>query len=132
MTAARDDGHREVVDVDVCNPENETSRTELPRDRTDLGLTVERLTPSDTHRGLPAAITRVFHDSIRHPRRVHAIRDLLTADRHEHHQFIAALIRVVCTRPNHDSPHPKLADVGTQHVPLAPRSLDVWGSSPPN
>jgi putative transposase len=119
-TAVRGDGHREIVGVDVGDSENETFWTEFLRDLTDRGLTGVQLVISDAHRGLTAAITRVMQGSAWQRCRVHAMRNLLTAARHEHRQLIAALIRTVFAQPDHDRARAQLDDIVTQLEPFAP------------
>jgi transposase-like protein len=119
-TAVRGDGHREIVGVDVGDSENETFWTEFLRDLTDRGLTGVQLVISDAHRGLTAAIGRVMQGSAWQRCRVHAMRNLLTAARHEHRPLIAALIRTVFAQPDHDRARAQLDDIVTQLEPFAP------------
>jgi putative transposase len=119
-TAVRGDGHREIVGVDIGDSENETFWTEFLRDLTDRGLTGVQLVISDAHRGLTAAIGRVLQGSAWQRCRVHAMRNLLTAARHEHRQLIAALIRTVFAQPDHDRARAQLDDIVGQLEPFAP------------
>ena len=119
-TAVRGDGHREIVGVDIGDSENETFWTEFLRDLTDRGLSGVQLVISDAHRGLTAAIARVLQGSAWQRCRVHAIRNLLTAARHEHRQLIAALIRTVFAQPDHDRARAQLDDIVGQLEPFAP------------
>ena len=119
-TAVRGDGHREIVGVDIGDSENETFWTEFLRDLTDRGLSGVQLVISDAHRGLTAAIARVLQGSAWQRCRVHAMRNLLTAARHEHRQLIAALIRTVFAQPDHDRARAQLDDIVGQLEPFAP------------
>jgi putative transposase len=119
-TAVRGDGHREIVGVDIGDSENETFWTEFLRDLTDRGLSGVQLVISDAHRGLTAAIARVLQGSAWQRCRVHAMRNLLTAARHEHRQLIAALIRTVFAQPDHDRARAQLDDIVAQLEPFAP------------
>ena len=119
-TAVRGDGHREIVGVDIGDSENETFWTEFLRDLTDRGLSGVQLVISDAHRGLTAAIARVLQGSAGQRCRVHAMRNLLTAARHEHRQLIAALIRTVFAQPDHDRARAQLDDIVGQLEPFAP------------
>ena len=119
-TAVRGDGHREIVGVDIGDSENETFWTEFLRDLTDRGLSGVQLVISDAHRGLTAAIARVLQGSAWQRCRVHAMRNLLAAARHEHRQLIAALIRTVFAQPDHDRARAQLDDIVGQLEPFAP------------
>jgi putative transposase len=114
------DGHREIVGVDIGDSENETCLTEFLRDLTDRGLSGVQLVISDAHRGLTAAIGRVLQGSAWQHCRVHAMRNLLTAARHEHRQLIAALIRTVFAQPDHDRARVQLDDIVGQLEPVPP------------
>ena len=119
-TAVRGDGHREIVGVDIGDSENETFWTEFLRDLTDRGLSGVQLVISDAHRGLTAAIGRVLQGSSWQRCHVLAMRNLLTAARHEHRQLIAALIRTVFAQPDHDRARAQLDDIVGQLEPFAP------------
>lgn len=62
-----------------------------------------RLVVSDAHAGLRKAIRRVLQGAAWQRCRVHAMRNLLSAARHEHRQVIAALIRTIFAQPDHDA-----------------------------
>ena len=126
-TAVRGDGHREIVGVDIGDSENETFWTEFLRDLTDRGLSGVQLVISDAHRGLTAAIGRVLQGSAWQRCRVHAMRNLLTAARHEHRQLIAALIRTVFAQPDHDRVRAQLDDIVDQLEPFAPDAAPSRG-----
>jgi len=79
-----------------------------------------QLVVSDAHRGLTAAITRVMQGSAWQRCRVHTLRNLLTAARHEHRELIAALIRTVFAQPDHDRARAQLDDIVSQLETFAP------------
>jgi putative transposase len=119
-TGLRADGHREVLGVDVGDSENETFWTEFLRDLKDRGLAGVRLVVSDAHAGLKAAIRRVLQGSAWQRCRVHAMRNLLSAARHQHRQVIAALIRTIFAQPDPDAARTQLRAVVDQLHPIAP------------
>lgn len=119
-TGLRADGRREVLGVDVGDSENETFWTEFLRDLKDRGLAGVRLVTSDAHAGLRAAIRRVFQGASWQRCRVHAMRNLLAAARHEHRQIIAALIRTIFVQPDATSARIQLDSVVDQLEPIAP------------
>jgi len=119
-TGLRADGHREVLGVDVGDSENETFWTEFLRDLKDRGLSGVRLVVSDAHAGLRNAIRRVLQGASWQRCRVHAMRNLLSAARHEHRQVIAALIRTIFAQPDHDTAVTQLRAVVDQLGGIAP------------
>jgi putative transposase len=119
-TGLRADGHREVLGVDVGDSENETFWTEFLRDLKDRGLTGVRLVISDAHAGLRAAIRRVLQGAAWQRCRVHAMRNLLSAARHQHRQVIAALIRTIFVQPDAETARAQLRSVVDQLQGIAP------------
>lgn len=120
-TGLRADGHREVLGVDVGDSENETFWTEFLRGLKDRGLAGVRLVVSDAHAGLRKAISRVLQGAAWQRCRVHAMRNLLSAARHEHRHVIAALIRTVFAQPDHDAAVTQLRAVVDQLTAIAPQ-----------
>src|SRR5690554_3219943 len=121
-TGLRADGYREVLGVDVGDSENEAFWTEFLRDLRDRGLAGVRLVVSDAHAGLRKAIRRVLQGAAWQRCRVHAMRNLLSAARHEHRQVIAALIRTIFAQPDHDAAVTQLRAVVDQLTAIAPPS----------
>src|SRR3954451_2134118 len=119
-TGLRADGYREVLGVDVGDSENETFWTEFLRDLKDRGLTGVRLVISDAHAGLRAAIRRVLQGAAWQRCRVHAMRNLLSAARHQHRQVIAALIRTIFVQPDAETARAQLRSVVDQLQGIAP------------
>ena len=123
-TGLRADGYREVLGVDVGDSENEAFWTEFLRDLRDRGLAGVRLVVSDAHAGLRKAIRRVLQGAAWQRCRVHAMRNLLSAARHEHRQVIAALIRTIFAQPDHDAAVTQLRAVVDQLTAIAPLVAD--------
>ena len=123
-TGLRADGHREVLGVDVGDSENETFWTEFLRDLKERGLNGTRLVISDAHAGLRAAIRRVLQGAAWQRCRVHAMRNLLSAARHQHRQVIAALIRTIFVQPDAATALTQLRAVVDQLRPIAPDVAD--------
>jgi putative transposase len=119
-TGLRADGHREVLGVDVGDSENETFWTEFLRDLKTRGLAGARLVISDAHAGLRAAIRRVLQGASWQRCRVHAMRNLLSAARHQHRQVIAALIRTIFAQPDRPAAQTQLRSVVDQLEAIAP------------
>ena len=119
-TGLRVDGHREVLGLDVGDSENETFWREFLTGLNDRGLTGVRLVVSDAHAGLVKAIGRCFQGASWQRCRVHAMRNLLSAARHQHRAMIAALIRTIFAQPDHDTASAQLRAVADQLAPYAP------------
>ncbi len=119
-TGLRQDGHREVLGLDVGDSENETFWREFLTSLTDRGLAGVKLVISDAHSGLVNAIRRCFQNSSWQRCRVHAMRNLMTAARPQHRQVIAALIRTIFAQPDHDTAVAQLRAVVDQLRPYAP------------
>jgi putative transposase len=119
-TGLRADGHREVLGLDVGDSENETFWREFLTGLNDRGLAGVRLVVSDAHAGLVKAIGRCFQGASWQRCRVHAMRNLLSAARHQHRAMIAALIRTIFAQPDHDTASDQLRAVVDQLAPYAP------------
>lgn len=119
-TGLRADGHREVLGVDVGDSENETFWREFLTGLVDRGLGGVRLVISDAHAGLIKAIRRCFQGAGWQRCRVHAMRNLLAAAKHEHRQVIAALIRTIFVQPDGAAARTQLRAVVDQLQPYAP------------
>jgi transposase-like protein len=119
-TGLRADGHREVLGLDVGDSENETSWREFLTSLNDRGLGGVRLVISDAHAGLTKAISRCFQGAAWQRCRVHAMRNLLAAARHQHRAMIAALIRTIFAQPDGDTARAQLRAVVDQLAPYAP------------
>ncbi len=119
-TGLRIDGRREVLGVDVGDSENETFWREFLTGLVDRGLAGVRLVTSDAHAGLTKAIGRCFQGAAWQRCRVHAMRNMLAAARHQHRQMIAALIRTIFAQPDADTARTQLRAVVDQLTPTAP------------
>jgi len=119
-TGLRADGRREVLGVDVGDSENETFWREFLTGLGDRGLAGVRLVVSDAHAGLTKAIARCFQGAAWQRCRVHAMRNMLAAARHQHRQMIAALIRTIFAQPDADTASTQLRAVVDQLTPTAP------------
>jgi transposase-like protein len=119
-TGLRADGHREVLGLDVGDSENETFWREFLTSLNDRGLAGVRLVISDAHAGLTKAIGRCVQGAAWQRCRVHAMRNLLAAARHQHRAMIAALIRTIFAQPDGDTARAQLRAVVDQLAPYAP------------
>jgi putative transposase len=77
VSGVRDDGHREILAVEVADTESEATYHELFRSLKSRGLSSVELVVSDDHKGLKAAITRHFQGASWQRCQVHYARNLL-------------------------------------------------------
>ena len=77
VTGVREDGHREILAVEVADTESEATYQELFRHLKERGLRGVRLITSDDHQGLKAAISRHFQGASWQRCQVHFARNLL-------------------------------------------------------
>lgn len=124
-TGVRTDGHREVLGVDIGDSENETFWTEFLRDLKDRGLGGVQLVISDAHKGLRAAIRRVFQNTGWQRCRVHATRNMLGHCKHQHRGMVAALIRTIFAQPDRDAAKAQLRVVVDQLEPVEPKVAEL-------
>ena len=118
-TGVRADGYREVLGLDVGDSENETFWREFLTGLNDRGLGGVRLVISDAHAGLTKAIARCFQGAAWQRCRVHAMRNLLSAAKHEHRQVIAALVRTIFAQPDAEGARTQLRAIVDQLRPYA-------------
>jgi len=124
-TGVRTDGHREVLGVDIGDSENETFWTEFLRDLKTRGLDGVQLVISDAHKGLRAAIRRVFQGTGWQRCRVHATRNMLGHAKHQHRGMVAALIRTIFAQPDADGARTQLRAVVDQLATVEPKVAEL-------
>lgn len=102
-TAVNDEGHREVLGVDVVTAESEASWTAFLRELVARDLTGVRLVISDAHEGLKAAVAKVLHGASWQRCRTHFMRNLLCKVPKSAQGFVATLVRGIFaqTEPKH-------------------------------
>ena len=101
-TAANDQGHREVLGVDIVSAENEASWAAFLRGLVARGLKGVRLVISDAHEGLKNAIGKVLHGSSWQRCRTHFMRNLLCKVPKSAQSLVATLVRGIFAQPEAD------------------------------
>lgn len=94
-TGVREDGHREVLGVDVGDSEDELFWRTFLSSLKDRGLSGVQLVISDQHAGLVAAISRCFQGAAHQRCRVHFARNLLALVPKGNQEMVAAAFRTI-------------------------------------
>ena len=101
-TGVTDDGHREVLGVDIVSAENEASWTAFLRSLVARGLSNVKLVTSDAHEGLKSAIGKVLHGASWQRCRTHFMRNLLSKVPKSSQSLVATLVRGIFEQPDSD------------------------------
>ena len=99
-TGVNADGRRELLGLDVFTSEDETAWETFFNALLDRGLSGVELVISDAHKGLKAAIAKVFIGASWQRCRTHFARNLLAKVPKAAQDFVAALNRSVFAQPN--------------------------------
>jgi putative transposase len=100
VAGVRDDGHREILAVEVADTESEATYQELFRRLKGRGLSGVRLVTSDDHAGLRAAIARYFQGASWQRCQVHFARNLLGRVGRQDRARLAEDLRAVFAAPD--------------------------------
>lgn len=102
-TGVTDDGHREVLGVDIVTAEDEAAWTAFLRSLVARNLRGVRLVISDAHEGLKSAIGKVLHGASWQRCRTHFMRNLLTKVPRSSQRLVATLVRGIFEQPDSDA-----------------------------
>lgn len=102
-TAVTDDGHREVLGVDIVSAEDEAAWTAFLRGLVARGLSGVKLVVSDAHEGLKSAIGKVLHGASWQRCRTHFMRNLLSKVPRSSQSLVATLVRGIFEQPDSDA-----------------------------
>ncbi len=123
----REDGHREILAVDVADTESESTYRELFRDLRQRGLQGVQLVVSDDHKGLRAAVERYFQGASWQRCQVHFARELLGKVASDKREQLAAGLREVFAAPDIEAARHRgmeLADVWRGSHPKIAQALE--------
>ncbi|MBT8336610.1 MAG: IS256 family transposase [Gemmatimonadetes bacterium] len=129
-TGVTDDGHREVLGVDVVTTENEAAWTGFLRSLVARGLSGVQLVVSDAHEGLKSAIGKVLHGASWQRCRTHFMRNLLCKVPKSAQRLVATLVRGIFEQPDADAVWRMYAEVVEKLEPkfgAAAKLLDQAG-----
>lgn len=101
-TATNDQGHREVLGVDIVTAEDEASWSAFLRGLVARGLKGVRLVTSDAHEGLKTAVGKVLHGASWQRCRTHFMRNLLCRVPKSAQRFVATMVRGIFEQPDAD------------------------------
>jgi len=130
-TAVTDDGHREVLGVDIVTAEDEAAWAGFLRSLVARGLKGVRLVVSDAHEGLKSAVGKVLHGASWQRCRTHFMRNLLTRVPRSAQRLVATLVRGIFEQPDSDSVWRMYAEVVEKLEPkfdAAAKLLDQAGA----
>jgi transposase-like protein len=116
----RDDGHREILAVEVADTESEATYQDLFRGLRARGLRGVRLVVGDDHKGLRAAVDRHFQGASWQKCQVHFAREMLGKVAPDKRERLGAGLREVFAAP----------DLGTARR-RAKELADAWRGSHP-
>ena len=94
------DGHREILGLDVTSAEDGAGWLAFFRSLTARGLTGVQLITSDAHRGLVDAIAATLPGASWQRCRTHYLRDLLTQVPKTQGRWVATLVRTIFDQPD--------------------------------
>lgn len=102
-TAVSDDGHREVLGVDIVSAEDEAAWTAFLRGLVARGLGGVKLVVSDAHQGLKSAVGKVLHGASWQRCRTHFMRTLLSKVPRSSQSLVGTLVRGVFEQPDSEA-----------------------------
>ena len=120
------DGHREILGLDVFTSEDETGWTAFLRSLVARGLSGVKLVTSDAHSGLKAAIAAELSGSSWQRCRTHFMHNLLTKVPKSAQGLVATLIRSIFAQPTSKevwAQHERVAQELEQRFPQAAEML---------
>lgn len=127
-TGVNNDGHREVLGVEIGDSENETFWTSFLRSLKRRGLGGVRLVISDAHEGLKAAIRKNFQGASWQRCRVHYVRNLLATVPKGSTEVVAAAFRSIfalTTEAEVKTRYDEVVDTLSDRFPKAAASLEA-------
>lgn len=111
VKGVRDDGHREILAVEVADTESEATYQELFRELKARGLAGVQLVTSDDHKGLRAAIARHFQGASWQRCQVHYTRNLVAMVSSSRRGELSADLREVFTAADPGQASRRAADL---------------------
>ena len=111
VTAVRDDGRREILEIVVANTESAATYSELFSSLIARGLSGVRLVTSDAHTGLKAAICRYFQGAAWQRCQVHFTRDVTGLVAFKHRKELSSDLSAVFARTSRSGALQKASEV---------------------
>ena len=127
VSAVRADGKREIVAVEVADTESEATYNELFADLKQRGLSGVRLTVSDDHSGLKAALKRYFQGSSWQRCQVHFSRNAMGRTSRKNRKELARDLRRVFRAEDRNEARRQASEIAakwSQACPAAAQLID--------
>jgi putative transposase len=118
------DGHREILGLDVTSAEDGAGWLAFWRGLTARGLTGVQLVTSDAHRGLVDAIGATVPAAGWQRCRTHYLRDLLTQVPKTSQRWVATMVRTIFDQPDADEVHAQFDRVVTALESKLPKAAE--------
>jgi len=126
-TGVNDDGHREVLGVQVTSSEDGAGWLAFFRDLTARGLSGVKLVTSDAHRGLTAAISATLPGASWQRCRTHYAAHLMSVTSKSSWGWVKALLHSVYDQPDAESVHAhfdRVVDALAERLPKVAEHLE--------
>jgi transposase-like protein len=123
------DGHREILGLDVTSAEDGAGWLAFFRSLTARGLSGVQLVTSDAHRGLVHAIAATLPGSAWQRCRTHYLRDLLTQVPKSQGRWVATMVRTIFDQPDAEEVHAQFGRVVSALEAKLPKAADHLGSA---
>jgi len=127
--AVNEQGHREVLGLDVVTTEDGAGWLAFLRSLVARGLKGVELAISDAHQGLKDAIASALPGAAWQRCRVHFIQNLLTRVPKAAQGFVAALVRNIFAQPDAESVRSQLDRAVEQLTPRFPKAAEMLRDS---
>jgi putative transposase len=131
-TAVNNDGHREILGIDVFTSEDEAGWTAFLRGLVARGLSGVKLVTSDAHSGLKSAIAAELSGCCWQRCRTHFMRNLLTKVPKSAQGLVATLVRSIFAQPTNKevrAQHKRICEELDRRFPRATELLLVGVAS---
>ena len=123
------DGHREILGLDVTSAEDGAGWLAFFRGLTARGLSGVQLVTSDAHRGLVDAIGATLPGACWQRCRTHYLRDLLTQVPKSQGRWVATMVRTIFDQPDADEVHAQFDRVVAALETKLPKAAEHLGGA---
>jgi len=125
ITAIRNDGVREILDVAIADTESESSYNDLFSSLKKRGLSGVCLVTSDAHAGLKAAINRYFQGASWQRCQVHFMRDVLGKVSYKHREKLSVDVNAIFKETTRNKAMAKAKEVAGKWRGIINKTADM-------